>query len=99
MEVKKERYKRIRGAILKLLAYEHPGSIDFKVLHFLLDDLRYTITEEECLSHVHYLFDKGLVKKDTRKTSGVELIMVSITSRGLDLIDDFIEEPGVDVRF
>ncbi len=99
MEAKKERYRRIRGAILKLLAYQHPGTIDFKVLHFLLDDLRYTISEEECKSHVHYLAEKGLLTKDERKSSGIEIIMVSITPKGLDLLDGFIEEPGVDVRF
>jgi hypothetical protein len=58
-EAKKERYRRIRGAILKLLAHEHPGAIDVKVLHFLLDDLRYTITEEELESHLVCLEEKG----------------------------------------
>ena len=99
MEVKKERYKRIRGAILKLLAYQHPGSIDFKVLHFLLDDLGYTIAEDECKSHIHYLCEKTLVTREIRRSSGVEIEMIVITPKGLDLLDGFIQEPGVDVRF
>jgi len=99
MEAKKEKYKRIRGAILKLLAHQHPGHVDSKVLYFLLDDLRYTISEEEFKSHCSYLAEKELIKIESRKTSGVEIQMIVITSRGLDLLDGFIVEPGVDVRF
>jgi hypothetical protein len=99
MEVKKEKYKRIRGTILKLLAYQHPGTIDSKVLYFLLDDLSYTISEDEFKSHCCYLAEKNLIKIEERKTSGVEIQMIVISSRGLDLLDGFIDELGVDVRF
>lgn len=101
MEAKKERYRRIRGAILKLLAQEHPGPIDFMVLHRLLDDLRYAVTEEELHSHLSYLEEKGCVRVEKRKSSGVELVMVTITASGLDVLDGFPghECAGVDVRF
>ena len=100
MDAKKERYKRIRGAILKLLAYEHPRPVDSKVIHVLLDDLRYPITEEECQSHLAYLSEKGLVNKECRQGSGVRLEMITISPRGLDVLDGFGDpEPGVDVRF
>lgn len=99
MEAKKERYRRIRGAILKFLAHEHPGPLDFKVLHFLLDDLKYNITEEELESHIVYLADKGFVKRETRKSTGVEIEMVTATPKGLDVLDRFVEDVGVDVRF
>lgn len=101
MEVKKERYRRIRGAILKLLAHEHPGPIDFIVLHRLLDDLRFTMTEEELMSHLVYLEERRCIKIERRKTSGVELIMTTISAEGLDVLDEFPghECSGVDVRF
>lgn len=99
MEAKKERYKRIRGVILKLLAHQHPGPLDSKVLYFLLDDLRYSASEAEYESQLAYLDEKELIKKETRKTSGVEIEMLVITSHGLDLIDGFISDVGVDVRF
>lgn len=99
MEAKKERYRRIRGAILKLLAHEHPGAIDMKVLHFLLDDLRYTITEEELESHVTYLSGKGYVVRESRESTGVRLEMATITPSGLDVLDGFEADVGVDVRF
>jgi hypothetical protein len=99
MEPKKEKYKRIRGAILKLLAHQHPGAIDFKVLHYLLDDLRYTISGEECSSHICYLAQKGLVNKEMRSSGGVDITMVTISPRGLDVLDGFINETGVDIEF
>ncbi len=99
MDAKKERYKRIRGAILKLLAYEHPRPVDSKVVHVLLDDLKYSITEEECESHICYLVEKGLINRDERKTGSLRLEMITISPRGLDVLDGFVQETGVDVRF
>jgi repressor of nif and glnA expression len=99
MDPKKERYRRIRGAILKLLACEHPGPIDFMVMHRLLDDLRYTITEEEMRSHLTYLEEKGCVKFERRKTGSVEIEMLTVTAEGLDVLDGFEPASGIDVRF
>jgi repressor of nif and glnA expression len=99
MDTGKERYKRIRGAILKLLAYQHPGAVDFKVLHYLLDDLGYTISEQECESHVCYLAEKSLVNKNKRKSGGITIYMVTVTPRGLDVLDGFVAEAGVDTNF
>ena len=99
-EPKKERFRRVRGAILKLLAHEHPKPVDCKVLHFLLDDLGYTIDEEECSSHISYLEEKGYIKIEKRKGGGVRIKMITISAPGLDLLDDFgKKDPGVDVRF
>ncbi len=98
-EAKKERYRRLRGAILKLLAHEHPGPIDVKVLHFLLDDLRYTITEEELESHLTYLAELGCIHLEKRKSTGVEIHMAVISAKGLNVLDGFSDECGVDVRF
>jgi hypothetical protein len=99
MDAKKEKYKRIRGAILKLLAHQHPWPIDSKVLYFLLDDLRLTITNEEFKSHCAYLEQKEYVKQDARKTSGVEIEMLVITPKGLDVLDGYTSDVGVDARF
>lgn len=99
MDAKKERYKRIRGAVLKLLAHQHPGCLDKKVLYYLLDDLGYTIAEDECDSHTAYLADKGFVVLEKKGSSGVNIEMIGITPKGLDLIDGFVVDVGVDVRF
>lgn len=99
-EVKKERYRRIRGAILKLLAQEHPGPIDIVVLHALLDDLGYTISGEELESHLAYLADpqNECVRIEIRRATGVKIKMVLITRTGLDVLD-FKGDIGIDTRF
>jgi len=98
-EIKRERYRRIRGAILKLLAQEHPGPIDVKVLHKLLDDIAYTISEEELRSHLVYLAELGCIHLETRKTTGVQIVMAVIAPKGMDVLDGFSDECGVDTRF
>ncbi len=99
MDTKKERYRRIRGAILKLLAYEHPRPVDSKVLHVLLDDLDYRTTDEERQSHLVYLAEKGLITLQKRKCGGVRIEMITISPKGLDVLDGFAGDVGVDVRF
>jgi hypothetical protein len=101
MEAKTERYRRVRGLILKLLAYEHPGGLDLKVLHYSLDNLGYTIPEDELRSHLEYLGQKtpSLVKLENRKTGKIEIEMVVITSAGLDVLDAFTNDRGIDVRY
>ncbi len=99
VETNKERYRRIRGAILKLLAHQHPGPLDLKEIQFLLDDLRMTIREEELQSHLCYLAEKGLVKSEHRCSGGIEIEMVRITADGLNVLDGFSPDVGVDVRF
>lgn len=100
MDAKKERYRRIRGLILKLLVMEHPGAIDAKVLHYLLDDLHYAMGEEEFMSHMQYLAEGGLVRREARKSAGVEVEFYIATREGMNLIDGFgPQDVGVDVRF
>lgn len=99
MDVKRERYRRIRGAILKFLATAHPGAIDSKVLYHLLDDVRYTMTEDEFQSHAIYLTELGYVRKEGREAAGVSVTMYVVTPQGLNLLDGFTADVGVDVRF
>jgi hypothetical protein len=99
MQTKVEKYRRIRGLILKLLAHEHPGAIDMKVIHALLDDLQYTIKDEEMQSHLVYLEKKGFILKLKRESGGVQIEMAVINPAGLDLLDGLTKDVGVDVRF
>ena len=99
-ETKKERYRRVRGTILKLLAHQHPGPLEFKELHFLLDDMSYSITGDELRSHIAYLEEGGLVSIDKRKTGGIQFEMIRITHNGLNVLDGFgPKDNGVDIRF
>lgn len=94
---KKERYRRIRGWILRFLAEEHPNSVEISTIHYLLDDLKYSISREECESHIIYLSEKSFVRKDIRKLNDKEIIMAMITPGGLDLLDGFIKDVGIEI--
>jgi len=99
-ETKKERYRTIRGTILKLLAHQHPGPLEFKELHFLLDDMSYTITDDELRSHLSYLEEGNLVSVDKRKTGGIEFEMIRVTHNGLNVLDGFgPKDNGVNIKF
>ena len=99
MDAKKEKYRRIRGAILKVLADAHPGAMDSKVLYYLLRDVRYTMTEDEFLSHTVYLAELNCLRKEEPSAGGVTLTMYVITPQGLNFLDGFAADVGVDVRF
>lgn len=99
MDARKEKYRRARGAILKFLAAAHPGTVDSKVLYHLLDDVRYTMTEDEFRSHAIYLSELGYMREEKREAAGVEVTMYVITPQGLNLLDGFIADVGVDARF
>ncbi len=82
---------------MKFLAEEHPDSIEISTIHHLLDDLKYSISREECESHIVYLSEKSLVRKDVRKLNDHQIAMVKITPGGLDLLDGFTEDVGIEV--
>lgn len=98
MDIQKERYKRIRGLILKLLAHQHPGCVDMVALRYTMDDLRYPMTENEFESHLSYLSEKALLSIERRKSSGVDIKMIVITPRGLDVLDGWVKEEGIDTE-
>jgi repressor of nif and glnA expression len=100
VETKKERYRRIRGAILKLLAHQHPGPLDIKEIHFLLDDMGFSIPEEELRSHLSYLSEGKLLIHGKRKSGGIQTEMIVITRDGLNILDGFGPgDVGIDIRF
>lgn len=97
----RQRFRRVRGYILKILAEEHPRPVDKMVLHAVLDNMDYTISMEELESHICYLADpqKDYVRSETR--ARFNIVMVQITSKGLDLLDGFQPEktdPGVNTE-
>jgi hypothetical protein len=52
-------------------------------------------------SHLDYLEKKkpGLVKIEKRKTGRVEVEMATVTPDGLDVLDEFRSDPGIDTKF
>lgn len=98
-EPKKEKYRQIRGSILQLLAHQHPGPLEIREILFLLDDLALTIREEELRSHLAYLQERRLIQIDERIAGGITREMVRVTANGLDVLDKFTKDVGVNVEF
>lgn len=82
--------------MLRLLAKEHPKTVDLVVLCVLLERMGFAIDVKECEGDIEYLYEKGFVKREVKKVSGIRIVIVSISAKGLDLIDGLIEDVGVE---
>lgn len=92
-----QKHEIARGKIVKILAPEHPHPIDSVMLRRLLDDFGISVTEDAMTSYIAYLEERGYVRTETRKHTGI--VMVFATAKGLDLIDGRIDDEGVEVGF
>lgn len=98
-DIQKERYRKVRGNILRVLIKWHPAPLDINEIHIFLDDLGYSITKEELESHLAYLEEPGYIRIEKRKAEGIEAKKIRILKKGIDIIDKFEEDIGVDVKF
>ena len=98
-ETSKERYRLVRGLILKFLVKEHPGPLYIDEILLLLDDLGFAITREELLSHLSYLEEGILIRIEKRIFGEIEFRKIFITRNGINVLDGFIKDVGIDVRF
>ena len=94
-EILKERYRRIRGMILRILIKWHPAPLELDEIHAFLDDLSYSITKEELCSHLAYLEEPGYIKIESRKADGVEIKKIKIMKKGMDIVDGFGKDVGI----
>lgn len=99
MDARKEQYRRIRGAALKFLAKGYPGTVDAKILFLQINELGLELSETEFNGHLAYLEEKEFVRRETRSAGGISLKIVRITTDGLDLLDGYIKDIGVDTEW
>lgn len=99
MDPRREQFRRIRGAILKLLAQGYPATLDAKILFLQVRELGLDIAEHEFRGHLAYLSEKAFIEKEERSAGDIILRIVRITARGLDLLDGYTEDHGVEVKF
>jgi DNA-binding transcriptional ArsR family regulator len=95
---KKEKYRQIRGSILKLLSHQHPGPLEIREILFLLDDLDLGVTQEELRSHLGYLEEKELVRSEQRIAGGIKREMIRITANGLNVLHEFAKDIGISIE-
>jgi len=97
-KIKKERFRKIRGLILYLLVKYYPAPIDHYEILCFLDDLRYTITEEELIFHLAYLKERNFIRMETRGAGEMRRELVSSTANGVEARDGRIADSGIDVE-
>jgi len=95
------RARRLRGAVLSLLAEESPQRLNADVLLGVLERLHYDVTSRELAAALAYLQSGGYVEYEelrSRELPGLpRLIRVGITARGADLVDATSDDPGIDL--
>ena len=95
MDMNAMRHNLIRRQILKILEPEYPKTIDAQVLRRVLDNFGHAMDLSKLRSYLAYLEERGCVKVIEKKDFGI--VLVSITSTGLDVIDGRKDECGIEV--
>ena len=94
------RARRLRGAILSLLADESPERLNADVLLGVLERLHYDVTARALAAALAYLRSRGYVEFEelhSRELPGLpRIIRVGITARGADVVEGTTPDPGID---
>jgi hypothetical protein len=95
------RARRLRGAILSLLAEESPARLNADVLLGVLERLHYDVTARELAAALEYLRSRGYVEFEelrSRELPGLpRIVRVGLTAQGADVVDGTTDDPGVDL--
>jgi hypothetical protein len=62
-----------------------------------LADIGYPMDHEKLMSYLAYLKERDYVNVEERKQFGI--VLVSVTAKGLDVLDGRIEDVGIGVKF
>lgn len=89
--------KRMRGQILRTLALFFPSPVDVAGLKSALL-ARGMIISADVSKTLYYLKDKDYIKISKNKITDIEDDdLVELTAKGVDLIEETIQDPGVEV--
>ncbi len=86
------RHDRSRELILDSLAPSYPTPVDSVVLRRVLGTLGHPLSEDDLNSYIAYLEEKELVRTE-KKPGGI--ILIKITAKGIDALDERITVKGV----
>ena len=96
-EPNKERYRIVRGLILRFLSKVHPAPLYITEILLLLDDLGFAVTKEELTSHIAYLEEGKLIKVEKSVYGTIEFVKIFATRNGLNINNGFDTDIGIDV--
>lgn len=96
-----ENSKRTRGMIVELLYSRHIQQLsraDHVALWHMLRDLGADLGENDVLTQLQDLFDRGYVtfeQKKNRWTNRTEISLIQLTSKGRDIYEGTIKDPAL----
>jgi hypothetical protein len=92
------RNKQARGYILKLLELTHPTPTPSTAIQQAMIQDGLTVNQD-ISEHIDYLRGKGYVdvKDVTSKVLSISVVTLKLTPKGVDLLEETIEDPGVDL--
>lgn len=89
--------KMLRGQVLRTLTLFYPSPVDVAGVKSALLT-RGMIVSADIVKVLHYLEDKGYIKISENKISEIEdSNLIELTAKGVDLIEETITDPGVDI--
>ena len=95
------RGRRLRGALLSLLAEESPQRLNADVLLGVLERLHYDVTSRELAAALEYLRSRGYVEFEELRSREFpalpRIIRVGMTAQGADVVEGTTDDPGVDL--
>lgn len=95
MKIDAEKHNLVRVLILKILAPQHPNRVDSVLIRRVLADFGYPISDHSLRSYLAYLEERGCIKTDERRQ--YDILMASITAKGLDILDGRLAESGLEL--
>lgn len=92
------RNKQARGYILKLLELTHPTPTPSTAIQQAMIQDGLTVSPD-ISDHVDYLRGKGYVdvKEVNSKVLSISVVTLKLTPKGVDLLEETITDPGVDL--
>ncbi len=91
--------KQTRGQILSLLELTHPTPTPENTLINALISSHHIITPD-ISKHLDYLEDRGYIElkqAPTYLSTAGSMRYVKLTSRGVDLLEETVQDPGVEI--
>ncbi len=94
------RARRLRGAVLELLAEESPERLNADVLLGVLERLHYDVTARGLAAALAYLRSRAYVEFEelrSRQVPQLRIVRVGLTAQGADVVEATITDPGIDL--
>jgi DNA-binding PadR family transcriptional regulator len=92
--------KDVRGYILGLAKIPYPYPISSSLIETCLLDAGMPTSPTQIEGHLQYLSERGYITmtKSELEVTGTAVILVTLTAKGIDLLENTTSDPGVHIK-